>query len=169
MSQKDLSAAFGQVTEELFKVLKSFSQQQINTKPSDDGWTAAQVGEHIFKSDSAILKSLYGPVKETVRTPDAYVEGITSQFLDFTTKMESPQLIQPADIEHDKEALIIALKSTRELLGKAISSLDLSATCTEPEMHAIVGDWTRLEYANFVIVHTKRHIHQLKKIYKKTE
>lgn len=169
MSQKDLSDAFDLVSEELLNVLLAFDQQQINTIPFTGGWTAAQVGEHLFKSDSGVLRSLYGPVKETERAPDEHVDIINSQFLDFSTKLKSPDFILPADIEHDKEILISALKSTRELLAKAIRSLDLSMTCTEPQMAAIVGEWTRQEFVTFVIAHTQRHIHQLKQIFKRIE
>lgn len=169
ISKKDLSSEFENATKELMQLLISFGQQQINTKPHDGGWTAAQVGEHLFKSDSAILKALYGPLKDTMRAPDEKVDGINTAFLDFSIQFKSPDQLIPEDIEHDKEAMISALKSTRDLLGKAIKTLDLSPTCTDPFMSAIVGEWTRLEYVNFVISHTHRHIHQLKKIFNKTQ
>jgi hypothetical protein len=169
ISQKDLSSEFDNATIELMQLLISFGQQQINTKPPEGGWTAAQVGEHLFKSDSVVLKALYGPTKDTMRAPDKHVDSINTAFLDFNIKLKSPDLIVPEDIEHDKEAMISALKSTRDLLGKAIKTLDLSPTCTDPVMSAIVGEWTRLEYVNFVISHTHRHIHQLKKIFNKTQ
>jgi hypothetical protein len=169
ISQKDLSSEFENATKELMQLLISFGQQQINTKPHDGGWTAAQVGEHLFKSDSVVLKALYGPIKDTMRAPDKHVHSINAAFLDFNNKLKSPDLIVPEDIEHDKEAMISALKSTRDLLGKAIKTLDLSPICTDPVMSAIVGEWTRLEYVNFVIAHTHRHIHQLKKIFNKTQ
>ena len=169
ISQQDLSSEFDKATKELMQLLIAFGQQQINTKPPEGGWTAAQVGEHLFKSDTAILKALYGPVKDTVRAADKHVNSINRTFFDFSTKMKSPGLIIPEDIEHDKEAMISALKSTRDLLGKAIKTLDLSPICTDPDMSSIVGQWTRHEYVNFVISHTYRHIHQLKKIFNNTQ
>ena len=155
IDQQQLSSSFGSTTHELLQLLTSFDQQQINTVPYAGSWTAAQVGEHLFKSDSAILHALYGPVKETERAADKYVADINGQFLDFSTKMSAPDIIIPEKINHDKDMLIVALKGTR----------DLSPTCTDPTMSTIVGHWTRLEYVNFVISHTKRHINQLKKIH----
>lgn len=169
ISQQDLSPAFETVSNELFTVLIGFDQHQINIRPANGGWTAGQVGEHLFKSDSAILKALHGPTKETKRAPDKYADDINSQFLDFSTKMQSPDIIIPADIDHEIEFLISALKSSRELLGKAIKTLDLSLICTDPVMSDLVGEWTRQEYINFVISHTHRHIHQLKKLYNSLE
>ena len=168
ISQEQLPLEFEKATQELVTVLTGFDQDQLNTIPATGGWTAGQVGEHLFKSDSAILNALHGPVKETKRDPDKYVDEINGQFLDFSTKMQAPEIIIPAnDVNHDKATLVMALKSNRELIGKAIRSLDLSLTCTDPVMSGIVGKWTRKEYINFVISHTYRHIHQLKKIHKK--
>lgn len=167
ISQDQLPLEFEKATQELIRELTAFDQEQINTVPSYGGWTAGQVGEHLFKSDSAILNALHGPVKETKRSPEENVEGINAAFLDFSTKMKSPDIIIPAgDVNHDKETLIMALKCNRDLMAKAIHSLDLSLTCTDPVMSGIVGEWTRLEYVNFVISHTHRHINQLKKIHK---
>jgi hypothetical protein len=167
ISQDQLPVEFEKATQELIRVLTAFDQDQVNTVPSTGGWTAGQVGEHLFKSDSAILNALHGPVKETKRAPDKYVEEINAHFLDFSTKMKSPDIIIPAsNVDHDKETLIMALKSNRDLLAKAIRTLDLSLTCTDPVMSAVVGAWTRQEYINFVISHTHRHINQLKKIHK---
>lgn len=166
ISQENLSLAFEKATNELISVLTAFEQEQINKVPSTGGWTAGQVGEHLFKSDSAILNALHGPVKETKRAANEYVDGINSAFLDFSTKMQAPDIIIPADnVHHDKETLIMALKSNRDLIGKAIKTLDHSLTCTDPVMMEIVGKWTRQEYINFVISHTHRHINQLKKIH----
>jgi hypothetical protein len=167
ISQEELPLEFEKATRELIHVLTAFGQDQVNTVPTTGGWTAGQVGEHLFKSDSVILNALHGPVKETKRSADEYVDDINGQFLDFSTKMKSPDIIIPAsNVNHDKETLIMALKSNRELMAKAIKTLDLSLTCTDPVMSAIVGEWTRQEYVNFVISHTHRHIHQLKKIHK---
>lgn len=167
ISQDQLPLEFEKATEELVLVLTAFDQQQINALPATGGWTAGQVGDHLFKSDSAILNALHGPVKETGRQPDEHVDMINNAFLDFSTKMNSPEIIIPAnDVAHEKEMLIVALKSNRDLMAKAIRSLDLSLTCTDPVMSGIVGEWTRLEYINFVISHTHRHINQLKKIHK---
>jgi hypothetical protein len=167
IKQDQLFPEFEKATQELITVLTAFTQEQINAIPSTGGWTAGQVGEHLFKSDSAILKALHGPVKATRRAADKNVDGINAAFLDFSTKMQAPDIIIPAsDVEHEKETLIMALKSNRDLMGNAIQSLDHSLTCTDPVMTSIVGEWTRQEYINFVISHTHRHINQLKKIHK---
>lgn len=142
------------------ELLGSFDQQQINTIPYEGSWTAAQVGEHVFKSDNFMLQSLTGPEKPTERKPDELVAALRKQFLDFETKLPSPDIIIPANGTHDKEALLPALKATREQMARVIKTTDLTATCFNP----IFGEPTRLELLTFVIVHTQRHTHQLQKI-----
>lgn len=154
-------------TQKLIDVLMTFDESELNSIPPTGGWSAGQVGEHLFKSDTSILNALYGPVKETLREPDAYVEDIKALFLDFSTRFQARDFILPTDdVYHDKHMLIMALKSHRDLIGKSILTLDLSLACTDPLLSAVVGEWTRLEYINFVIAHTHRHIHQLEEIFK---
>jgi len=156
----ELLHEFESATSEFLDRLDAFDQQQINAVPYEGSWTAAQVGEHIFKSDNFILQSLNGPTQPTNRPPDAGVADIRKMFLDFGTQLQSPDVIIPAQCTHDKEALISALKMGREQIAHVIRTNDLSATCDNP----IFGKATRLEMLTFVIVHTQRHIHQLKKI-----
>jgi hypothetical protein len=158
--KQDILQEFETTTTAFMELLGSFDQHQINTVPYEGSWTAAQVGEHVFKSDTFILESLNGPVKPTERRPDEHVAGFRRQFLDFETKLSSPDVIIPANGTHDKEALISALKATREQIARVIKTTDLTATCFNP----ILGEPTRLELLTFVIVHTQRHTHQLQKI-----
>jgi|GEM_PF-363777 hypothetical protein len=162
----ELLREFKQVTQELVDVLMAFDESEINSVPVNGGWTAGQVGEHLFKSDTAILNALYGPVKKTWREPDVYVEDIRAMLLDFSTEVQARDFILPTeDVCHDKYTLIVALKSYRELINKAIRALDLSVTCTDPLLCSVVGEWTRFEYVHFLVAHTHRHIFQLKEIH----
>jgi hypothetical protein len=157
---QDLLQEFESATTNFLDMLGSFDQQQINTIPFEGSWTAAQVGEHVFKSDNFILESLNGPVQPTNRAPDKQVNGIKKVFLDFETKLAAPEVIIPANGTHDKEALLPALKATREQMTRIIKTTDLTATCFNP----ILGEITRLELLTFVTVHTQRHTNQLRKI-----
>jgi hypothetical protein len=143
--------------------VKLFSQQQINEAPYEGCWTAAQITDHIFQSDNAVLKALHGPSQPANRPPDQGIDNLKAIFLDFSTKLKSPDFIIPDNIEHDKENLVSAFKSQRELIGKAIKTLDLTATVSMP----IFGEPTRLELISFVIFHTQRHTNQVRNIYEK--
>jgi hypothetical protein len=146
------------------QLLSSFDQQKINTIPYEGSWTAAQVGDHIFKSDTMFLKALYGPVKQSERDPAEKIEGIKEVFLNFNTKLKSPKVIIPAIISHDRETLLNSLKGTATQLTEAVQKLDLSEICLTPLPAS--DELTRLEIMYFIVYHTQRHIHQLQKISK---
>lgn len=159
----ELLVEFDASTKELLQLIDNFTTAQINNIPYKDSWTAAQVAEHIHKSDSILLKSLTGPTQPTTRQPDEHVQDIRNAFLDFTTKMTSPGEIVPENKTYDKQSLLKNLRDSRARIILIIENTDLSATCLYVEVKAL-GAPTRLELIHFVNVHTKRHIHQLKRI-----
>lgn len=154
---------FESATNAFLDIVAGLSQDEINTVPFAGSWTAAQVTEHLHKSDEAIIKALYGPAQPANRPPDAGIPGLRAVFMDFSTKLPSPEFIIPVAATHDKEALISAFKAGREQIGKAIKTVDLTTTCQMP----IFGEPTRMELTAFVIFHTLRHTNQVKRISEK--
>lgn len=162
-SSTEFLQEFEAATDAYLEIVAGLSQEEINTVPFEGSWTAAQVTEHLYKSDNGMIKALTGPVQPTNRPPDAMVDNLRATFLDFSTKLKSPDFIIPVEGTHDKEALISAFKASREQIGKAIKTLDLTETCHLP----IFGAPTRLEIIAFVIFHTQRHTNQVKHIAEK--
>ncbi len=65
---KELFEALDKTTMELLQLISSCSQKQINTIPVEDSWTAAQVAEHIRKSNDSIAKALEMEGKKVERS-----------------------------------------------------------------------------------------------------
>jgi len=150
----------------LLQLFSSFRQDQINVVPFEGSWTAAQLAEHLLKSDVIILKTLKGPVKQTERKPDVKVMIIKEIFLDFNTKMKSPDFNTPSNKVHEQKKLLNSLSEKREEITEAIKTKNLSEICVSfalPEL----GEFTRTEWIYFDIYHSQRHIHQLKNIFQK--
>ena len=84
-------------------------------------------------------------------------------FLDFTTKLKSPDFILPGKKFYDKEVLIESLSQVTKKLFDLSKNLDLASTATAFPFPGL-GELTRLEIFHFIISHTKRHLHQLQKI-----
>ncbi|SFD74956.1 DinB superfamily protein [Chitinophaga sp. CF118] len=154
---------FESIAAELFEVLSSFTEEDINTIPFEGSWTAGQVGEHIYKSASGISHSLQGEVKQTDRDPGQKIEAIRDVFLNFDLKFTSPEFIRPSELPHDKTLLLRCLKIIMEEIRQQAQTQDLTAICLQSVLPGF-GDLTRLELNYFIIFHTQRHIHQLKKI-----
>lgn len=151
---------------ELEQLLSSFEKEQINIVPFEGSWTAGQLAQHMILSNGGFVELLEGPVKETLRDPIQHVEEVKNSFLDFNTKMESPDFIKPAIISYDKEELIGSLKNLREKINQSIKTSDLNKTCMAFEL-PVFGYFTGQECIHFVFYHTQRHIHQLKNIFQK--
>lgn len=154
-----------ETTDELLGIISSLSEEQLNKIPFEGSWTAGQVTDHISQSFDGIVKVINDKAVPTDREPDKKIELIKSIFLDFTTKMTSPDFVLPAQSPHKKQILIDHLNSLKEQMADAIDKQDLSYIYTDFEIPGF-GKFTRLEWVNFLIYHMQRHIYQLKNIQK---
>jgi hypothetical protein len=159
----ELYTQFESTAAALIEILSSFSEDNINTIPFEGSWTPGQVGEHIYKSMSGVSQVLQGAVKPTERDPGEKIQSIAGLFLNFNEKFKSPEFIIPSNHPHDKKLLLKSLTLTMDEVGTNIKKQDQSATCLQFELPGF-GELTRLEWNHFIVVHTQRHIHQLKNI-----
>jgi hypothetical protein len=152
-------------TDELVDLLSSLSETELNIRPFEGSWTAAQVGEHLLKS-YGVGRILEAPVEPTERDPNEKVLLIKEMMLNFDTKMNAPAFIVPSNDAIDKTILLNSLRDASAAILRIAGHLDLLDTCTGfalPEM----GEFTRSEWLHFILYHTKRHNRQLKNIRQK--
>ncbi|UYQ94523.1 DinB family protein [Chitinophaga horti] len=162
--QKELAQQAAQAVAEMGTTFALFAHQKVNEVPFAGSWTPAQVVEHTLLSAEGCIALLDGDTSETTRDATAHVQELRDMFLNFDIKMQSPPDIVPPDTTYDKAALTDRLNTLRKTAERVIAARDLSRTCTTFEFPTI-GYLTGLEVANFFIVHTQRHAHQLKNIY----
>ena len=167
MNAKELHIGIDATLSELLEMISSFDDQQFNIVLAKDSWTAGQVAQHLVLSISGFVELLKGPTQKTNRKPDEQVEKIKTDFLNFSIKMKSPDAIVPEKKEYNKEDLTKILKGLKVDLEDIIETSDLDKTCTAFELPGGMGYLTRQEGLAFVLYHTQRHIHQLRKIYRK--
>jgi len=151
---------------DLQNLVSAFKPEQFNSVPFEGSWTAGQVAEHILKSYSGVLEVISDQAEPTERKPDEKIEAIKDLFLNFDTKMSSPDFVLPSAPPHNQQTL---LKESNDLLAKmtaVIASQDLSATYNAFELPGF-GKFTRLEWVYFLVYHLQRHNHQLNSIYQK--
>lgn len=163
ISKQALASQAKRTGADILNILASFNEEQFNTQPSYGGWTAGQVAEHLLLS-GGVAEAINGHTRPTTdRQPDAHCAMIAGIFLDFSTKLQSPDFILPSGGYHDKTDHIDKTKLVWERIGEGIDALDLSVTCTDFEMPT-VGHLTRLEWLWFYVWHTQRHLCQLNNI-----
>lgn len=150
-------------TAQLTAAVNAIPNEKFNTVPFEGSWTAGQVCDHLLQSLGVSV--LYGATKTTDRAPDKNVAEIGNIFLDFSTKLQSPDFILPGEGPHDKQAYLNDFGDTFNKLIEAANTLDLTQTCLDFEM-PVMGALTRLEFLWFYVFHSKRHVYQLQNIAK---
>lgn len=156
---------FEEVNQSILHLANSFSEKGFNTIPFEGSWTAAQVIDHITKSNKSIAQALSLEGKPAGRKPDERTPELAKIFLDFKTKLKSPDFILPTQDNYQKTSLITTLKSSVEKLKEAAGNTSLSDAIE----HRAFGEITKLELLYFVLYHTQRHTHQLQHIYEIVE
>jgi len=146
--------------EQFIELLSSFSQKEINIIPYEGCWTAAQVGAHVIKSNKSIIQAMNMEAHPAERMPDERIQELKDVFLDFETKLQSPDFIIPESGLYKKENLLADLEGSVDELKSVSGNVSLSGTID----HVAFGDITKLELLHFVVYHTGRHTHQLRKI-----
>lgn len=160
---KNILSEIENVSKDLVEVISSFSQDKLNTVPFEGSWTAAQVTDHIMKSTTAMERFLKRPGIATKRKPNERVGELKKIFLDFNTRLQSPDFILPSTDNFKIEVITENIKSCFEQLKQTGEKVNLS----DMLKHLIFGEITRLEILYFILYHTQRHIHQIKNIAQK--
>ena len=156
---KELATQLDTAFQELEELIHSFMEPLINEVPFEGSWTPGQVADHILKSQKGVLQVLNGKTEVANRKPDEYVHGLKDVFMDFSTKMKSPDFVLPANQPLDKSKLLERVTTARKGWEEAMK-LDLTLICLDAILPGS-PPMTRLEWSSFVLFHTKRHNNQL--------
>jgi len=165
LNTMELFTSLDDATSEFLQLVSSFGEKQINAVPFENSWTAAQVAEHVTKSNSGIALSLQKEGEVIARNPEERARELKETFLNFSTKLQSPKFILPTKDIYSKEEVIAELKKSIW----QIKDLSRRVNLSEAIKHPAFGEITKLEMLHFVVYHTQRHIHQIKKIFRTTE
>jgi hypothetical protein len=144
----------------LIATLEAFTTDNFNQTPASGGWTAGQVAEHLLLSAN-VVEVIAGRTETPHRPADEKTGALAAIFLDFTTRLPSPDFIVPAEKNYDQLEMTDRLKTIWAKLKEAIRLLNLNALCLDFEIPTI-GKLTRLEWIYFYVIHTQRHLRQLK-------
>jgi len=156
-------SVYSKCMENLVNDVNRFSDESFNEVPFENSWTGGQVAEHILKSQANFTDLLGGEVEVTDRPADEKRSYIEKIFLDFTTKMKSPEYIKPTDEPKNKEQIIAQIQAKKDEITAALQQHDLTKICLAFELPGS-GKFTGFEWAWFITYHTQRHVHQIENI-----
>ena len=161
INKTDLLDQIDEAVSQLIDLMSALEENEINTIPYQGSWTAGQLFQHITKSTEAVAKAMQEEGKHVDRDPAENIANLKKTFLDFSTKLESPDFIVPEEGTYEKLASIQKLGSSFQKLRACVDDADLSVVVHKSP----IGDATKLEMLHFVLYHTQRHLHQMKKIH----
>lgn len=164
LTTETLLADLDSNTNELLRTIAAFTNEQFNTLPFEGSWTAGKVAEHLFKSESGLSIVLKGNSQPTERPADEKTEAIRSIFLDFDTKLKSPDFILPSEGRKEKETFLDGFQKNRIAIKELAKSIDLSRSFVDVPFPGL-GVFTGYEWIFFITCHSIRHTRQLKNIY----
>lgn len=150
-----------QTQQELIAVAAAIPADKNDTIPFEGSWTAGQVLEHLCRSVSTGI--LRGNVQTVNRPADEKIAMVRAAFLDFTKKFSAPAFIVPVETTHNKEEQVAILTAKFDRLMDAVTAFNLAEECTDFAIPGF-GNFTRLEWIAFHMIHTQRHLQQLRHI-----
>jgi uncharacterized damage-inducible protein DinB len=108
---RELFASLDEASSGLLKLVRPLDNDTFNAVPFKDSWTAAQLVVHLIKSNLHIVKSLSLKGKIIERDPAERASELEEIFLNFSTKLQSPEFILNQDLIYSKEEIVKDLYS----------------------------------------------------------
>ena len=157
LNTEPILQAYATLSEQYTAILESLSEQQINSRLNASGWTPGQVIQHIVKANNSSF--LMAPGLELDRPVDQMIPELESTFLNFDIKMSSQDFLLPENTVVSKQESIMAIQNAFKTLSEQLPAARLDQILKSP-----LGLITKWEVANFIIFHSKRHLHQLEQL-----
>src|SRR6476620_869600 len=124
-------AAIDGIVAELLEHYLPLNEDEINKVPYENSWTPRQLLEHVTKSTNGIATALMEDGKVTDRDVTERVPELKTVFLDFSTKMKSPDAIVPGNGPFEKDVVIDRLKIAFEEFSKNANHTNLEGLITD--------------------------------------
>lgn len=159
------------VRTELYQVLDSMSQEQLDFKGNPEVWTPGEVFHHLYVVEKGLPK-LYamllqkaesegltpgGPGPEVIASLDQYNLDVV------TSRHKAPERVLPAS-GVSKEDLKSLLEGSRKAMHEVLSGVGEYDLTGLKWPHPLLGDIDFYQWIIFVGKHEKRHMSQLREI-----
>lgn len=165
LDTNEILSAIADTISELTDLMSAVNEDKVNTIPYDGSWTAPQLLRHVTKSINGMTKSMHMDAKPAERNPGERIEELKKIFLDFSKKLTQPDFIVPEERIYEKQSSVEELNHSFNRFKESTDNANLDDLIEGLPL----GPITKLEIIHFVLYHTQRHLHQMKKICKALE
>jgi hypothetical protein len=156
----EILSAIDDAVSQITNLLLAVDDDKVNTIPYEGSWTAPQLLRHVTKSINAMTNAMQMDAKTTERNPGERIEQLKTIFLDFSKKLVQPEFITPEERIYEKRASIDELDGSFNQFKESAERANVNDLIEGLPL----GPITKLEIIHFVLYHTQRHLHQMKKI-----
>jgi len=146
---------------ELIAAIERLNDQAATRRPSDGGWSAAQIGYHVALTNEFLSAVMSGGVAEmAVPKPAGFQEALAT--LELPAKVKTfPALEPPADTS--RADAIAKLTGSAGAFAQALGTVSqerCAGTCIQMPFKAV---FSLYEVGEFAVGHVHRHIGQLQR------
>ena len=160
LTKDELFTTIDDTVKQYVHLTSSLDENDINKIPYANSWTAGQLLRHVTKSTNGMAGAMLAPSKPAGRSSSEKVHHLRKTFLDFSQKMQSPEFIVPEDETYHPQTAIDAMLQSFEKLKENTNKANLDELLEGLPF----GPTTKLELLHFVLYHTERHLHQMRRI-----
>ncbi|MES2371147.1 MAG: DinB family protein [Bacteroidota bacterium] len=160
LDPNQIFSATADTLSELTDLMAAVDENKVNTIPYEGSWTAPQLLRHVTKSINGMTRALQMDAKPAQRDPGERIEELKKIFLDFSIKLTQPEFIVPEEMIYEKQSAIEEINKSFDQFKESANSANLNDLVEGFPL----GPITKWEIIHFVLYHTQRHLHQMKKI-----
>ena len=160
MDKQQIIAEINRMTTDLLEQVGRFSDEEFNTRPAWDGWSAGEISEHLLVLVKNVNRNLRARTMPAGRPDNEKIDIISAVFDDYERKYNAPEQIIPSPHPKDKAEMLRELEFHHKRLIEVVETANLSEIC-KGFNHPSLGAFTRLEWIYFIIHHAHRHIFQM--------
>lgn len=171
---EEITTELQNVTNEIAESFGGFSAQQINWKPSVDGWSVGQCLEHLIKSNEMIYEELDriadGSRKQTFLQNWSPLTGFFGGFLIKSLRSDAKKfnaptqaIVPPSEIDPNIVEIFQAHNAERiEKIRKTVSADWNKIVVTSPFIK--IATYSFGDAMQIMLEHDRRHFRQAKRV-----
>jgi uncharacterized damage-inducible protein DinB len=158
----------------LTETVSGLSEAELNFRPAETAWSAAQLVEHLAKTEASLvplvfrlLKNAEADGKPSDGTFDPPLSLVAEHAMVKDVKLQAPQMIRPVEDSESRVPLaesLAKLAETRETirsLRPRVEAVDSGKTAFP---HPFIGKMNLCQWLAFIGLHEARHLAQIEKI-----
>lgn len=146
----------------LLNEVTGLGDEELNKRPSSGGWSIAQVMEHLYLMERAVVYNIQHALE------NSSIKEVSSKPIELTVnrsrKVEAPEFVQPSDSTMTLKDLQQKLQTSHEALRGIYTTVDEERLVEKTAVHPVFGELNLIQWIPFVGYHEQRHIDQIKEI-----